>query len=607
MMLSRLLFVPVLFLAAFAALVPSSVNAAGDRVALVIGNDDYPAEGGNLPPLRNCVSDARLIRATLESVGFTVTYLENASLSEMDDTLLRWEKNIPKGGTALVYFAGHGIEYEKRNFLMGCNARFQAASRLSQEAMNAETFAIAMLQGGAAHSFLFLDCCREKPSVEWATRSGRTKGGLEDMKIQGDIIIGFAAQPGDLAQDRPVALGPGISADNGPYAQSLAKWLPSGLKHSDVLQKVREEVHTLTEGEQRTWENGSFLKEFYFAEVRKAEVPGSGTGTGSGPGAGMSDASAEKIRQLEAQIARLTMERTKFAEETQQLETTRAMLKVTKSLAEEAIQDLDRGSVGDSRGFALGGGQAVTMKYVPAGLFTMGSPGDEAGRDQTNDNEDETEVELTRHYWMGETEVTQAQWRVLMGTTVAEQREKGNHNDDEITGTGDEHPVYFVSWEDADEFIRRLNARSDLPAGWKWSLPTEAQWERACRAGTTTAFHFGNIGNSVKANFDGEPGMGFNNEGPYVESTTPVKSYDPNAYGLYDMHGNVYEWCADWLADRVSGGIDPAGPGFGTKKARRGGSWKVYGYYCRSAFRSGDGPDQRRGILGFRLALVPVK
>jgi uncharacterized caspase-like protein len=247
---------PRLFL--LTLLLLTSVSAA-DRVALVIGNNEYPADG-NLQVLRNCVNDARLVRRALETVGFRVTLLENASFSAMDDALLGFEGAIPKGGTAIVYFAGHGIEYEGQNYLLGSNAKLQARSRLGEEALKAETFATAMVLAGAKSSFLFLDCCRDAPTdAQWLTRSASRKAGLAEINVEGDLMVGFAAAPGKAA------LEPAEAGGNSPYATALAKWIPSGLDHLDFFQEVRKEVNTVTDGAQRTWETGSFLDAFYFA------------------------------------------------------------------------------------------------------------------------------------------------------------------------------------------------------------------------------------------------------------------------------------------------------------------------------------------------------
>lgn len=241
----------------------SPALAAAEKVALVIGNNNYPPNGDLVTPLNNCVRDAELVSRTLTQIGFQVTQKTEASRSEMEDALVTFQNSIPKGGTALIYFAGHGIEVEGQSYVLGTNARLKARSMLAEEGLKAETLAQFMIDAGAAASFLFLDCCREAPSTEWLSR-GVKKRGLADTKVDGDIIIGFAAKPGQSAQDAPLVTAAGVTTMNSPYAQALCKWLPQGLKHTDLFHKVRQEVNVLTGGQQRTWENGSFLTEYVF-------------------------------------------------------------------------------------------------------------------------------------------------------------------------------------------------------------------------------------------------------------------------------------------------------------------------------------------------------
>lgn len=250
------------------------------------------------------------------------------------------------------------------------------------------------------------------------------------------------------------------------------------------------------------------------------------------------------------------------------------------------------GKIGDGKSIDIGGGEMLTFRYVPSGRFTMGSPKSEVGR---SDNEDQVAVELTSHYWMGETEVTQGQWQAVMGG-----------NPSYFKGSRD-LPVEQVSWKDAQEFLAKLNAKELLPAGWKWVLPTEAQWERACWGGTTTVFAFGDRLSSMEANFDGKYPYGCAAKGVYLEKTAVVKSYRSNAYGLYDMHGNVWEWCADWYGEVLPGGKDPTGPTTGSDRVIRGGCWRNSSANCRSANRDRFTPGDRICFLGFRLAVVPAE
>jgi formylglycine-generating enzyme required for sulfatase activity len=187
---------------------------------------------------------------------------------------------------------------------------------------------------------------------------------------------------------------------------------------------------------------------------------------------------------------------------------------------------------------------------------------------------------MSKAFWMAKTEVTQAQWRAVMGSNPS------NFN-------GGDLPVENVSWDDAKEFIKKVNDSSVIPEGWKVALPTEAQWEYACRAGDKGSFSGGTI--EQVAWYDGNSGS----------KTHPVGTKKPNAWGLHDMHGNVWEWCADWYGDKLSGGTNPSGPSSGVLRVFRGGSWLLNAAGCRSANRVRYSPDYRINYLGFRPALVP--
>jgi len=192
-------------------------------------------------------------------------------------------------------------------------------------------------------------------------------------------------------------------------------------------------------------------------------------------------------------------------------------------------------------------------------------------------------------YWLGKTELTQGQWEALMGSNPAN-----------LKNAGRDAPVEQVSWDDAMQFCRKLTERERqagrLPEGYEYTLPTEAQWEYACRAGTT-----GDYAGNLDA-------MAWYNQNS-GNTAHPVAQKQPNAWGLYDMHGNVWEWCRDWKADYPGGSVrDPTGPSSGSSRVSRGGSWyaDADAGLCRSAVRLGDGPGLRDFSQGFRFALSSV-
>jgi len=231
-------------------------------------------------------------------------------------------------------------------------------------------------------------------------------------------------------------------------------------------------------------------------------------------------------------------------------------------------------------------GVKQTFRWIQPGTFLMGSPEDEPER--IAERENQHEVTLTRGYWLADTACTQALWQAVMGDNPS--HFKGDRA----------NPVEQVSWDDVQTFLDRL---SELVPGLAAGLPTEAQWENACRAGTTTPFSFGKNITPAQVSYHGKRPYADGKKGEYRARTVPVKSLPPNPWGLYEMHGNVFEWCADLYGDNPEGPqVDPPGPPEGVFRVLRGGSWNGYGRFCRAAYRAGGEPGYRHFTIGFRLA-----
>jgi uncharacterized protein (TIGR02996 family) len=254
---------------------------------------------------------------------------------------------------------------------------------------------------------------------------------------------------------------------------------------------------------------------------------------------------------------------------------------------------------------ALTNSLGMTFTLIPAGKFRMGSPEQEEGRHA--DEGPQHEVEITRPFYLGTYPVTQEEYLRLTGANPSHFAVSGP-GVKAVTGLDTRRfPVERVSWDDAQEFCRRLSALpAEQQAGRTYRLPTEAEWEYACRAGTTTVFHVGNSLSSHLACCDGK--RPYHAEaGPDLERTVPVGSYPPNAWGLSDMHGNVFEWCADWYGSDSywpRPPEDPQGPPDGELRVLRGGSWTDWATDLRCAYRYNNDPDIADRRLGIRVVLV---
>ncbi len=233
----------------------------------------------------------------------------------------------------------------------------------------------------------------------------------------------------------------------------------------------------------------------------------------------------------------------------------------------------------------------ASYAWIPGGGFSMGTPDSEVQRRTAEGPQ--TAVRISQGFWMSRLETTQREWAEVMVPN-------------DSSAVGPDLPVDSVGWDDAVEYCSRLTLREReagrLPSGYVYRLPTEAEWEYACRAGSTNATFFGDSLSSTNANFDGSQPYGSAAVGPNIGRTVRGGQYPPNAWGLHDMHGNVWEWCGDWHPSKLPGGwvTDPVGAGSVRQRALRGGAWHNEGAMCRSGYRYLIGPIFRAFSSGLR-------
>jgi len=491
----------------------STTTSSAPRAALVIGNASYAGDAR----LANPINDARAVRDALKGLGFTVEYLEDGTLREMEASVNKFTRRLSEGSVGMCFYAGHGLQVGGENYLQPIDAGIADEVDVRFKCLSANQLLDKMAHAGSSVNILMLDACRNNPFTRSFRKSRSVGGGgLANMQAPEGTVIAFATAPGKLAADG--------AGDHSPFT---AAWLAEVKRPQPVetlYKRVRQQVHTATRKKQTPFLLSSLVGEFAFVPV---------TGKSPAPAATSSAPFAPRPSAFAG----------------------------TKAGQQK----------GDN---ALG----MKFQWCPPGAFTMGSPKSE---DERRDNENQVRVELSG-FWLGTYEVTQSEWKAVMGTSPS-------------WFSGSKLPVESVNWENALAFCEKLSTSERragrLPADWVYSLPSEAEWEYGCRAGTTTATAFGNSLLSQEANFSGE-------------KTRDVGSYRSNGWGLYDLHGNVYEWCADRYATNLPGGKNPLVKD-GDSQVYRGGSWTSFGGNCRSANRSSNSPDFRVFYLGFRVACVP--
>lgn len=241
-------------------------------------------------------------------------------------------------------------------------------------------------------------------------------------------------------------------------------------------------------------------------------------------------------------------------------------------------EQLESGAAGRKLRMPMVGDVYMDYCYISSGSMALGSTPDNKMRSRDGQR---FEVVFENHFWMARTQVTQKQYQTIM-------------NRQPSVFSGPDHPVENVSWEDAQEFVERLNKRAILPKRWSFSLPSEMQWEYACKAGTQSEYSGGSLD---------EVGWYSSNS---KSKTQPVAFKKPNPWGLHDMHGNVWEWCSDWFTSQFLTETDPGRAFMGIMKVKRGGSWGSGAEECKSSSRRGSSPTEKNSLTGFRTVIIRV-
>jgi formylglycine-generating enzyme required for sulfatase activity len=568
----------------------ASAAVSQHRVALVIGNQAYR----QIRALENPVNDAKLMAATLRALGFDVIERFDQTKEQLEADFVLFRQRLRSGSVALLFYAGHGVQYGGRNYLIGTDmsGRFDEANATQGLLdIGAATQAVAEKSG---LSIIILDACRNPVAALLKNNPKLADGFSEFTNAPAGTFVAYSTSPGKTAND-------GAGYENSFYTASLAanlRMIPSRIEdvfrrtQIEVEQNTREEAEKnpgVVKGTQVPWISSSLKALFYFTpdEVAVSPLP---------PLFPASPLKSELMKTRSLKPVTFNVPR---------VNERGSLLSQLTGKANYFVED--------ARGVAL------EMNEIPGGRFMMGASAAEVGqafneamRDGEIVDEETYEnitTEMPQHavnvkgFFMSSHEITQAQYAAVMGglPNIAPQFR------------GPNFPVVNVTWNEASEFCARLSRLS----GKVYSLPTEAEWEYAARAGTTTPFAFGPTITPQLAVYNSAIPFGLAPRGPLRKAMTGVGEISPaNAFGLYDMHGNVWEWCADYWhtsynsaptdgsaweeQETIADDSDPEGAPDQSRVAR-GGSWVSAATRNRSASRFRFFPTYRAASLGFRV------
>jgi formylglycine-generating enzyme required for sulfatase activity len=597
------------------------------RVALVIGNAAYKSS-----PLKNPVNDARAIASQLRSFGFDVTLKENLKTREIGSTYREFRTKIKPGATALVFYAGHGVQVKGQNYFPAVDAEIDAEEDVPLQSLNLGTLLENMEEAKAAVSLVFLDACRDNP---FARRFRSASRGLAKVEAASGTLIHYATKPGSVAAD-----GDG---KNGTYTEALLAQLSSPLPVELMLKQVTNAVVTKTKGKQEPWVEGSLRGDFYFRSptqttdtVRPSPVVvAPEMSAAQREDAFWADAKAAGNKEaFEAYLETypkgryLSLARANIARLSKDVQVVSAPPVVAPVITPPVTKPIIASPVRLAGAAFKDCDDCPEMVAIPAGRFVMGAaPGEEESEklpeNFRNRSQPQHGVDVMS-FSAGKFEVTRGQYRAFVEATgrssaggcwvwTGSKFEIDQAKDWRNPGYAQEdpHPVACVSWEDAKAYVVWLGQRT----GKAYRLLTEAEWEYAARAGTTTRRFWGDDGDQSCAYANGAdqttkaqvPGWNYltANCNDRYAYTAPVGSYRANAFGLYDMLGNVGEWTEDCWNENYNGAPTDARAwtaGNCSQRVLRGGSWIVNPQVLRAANRGWNSTAFRYIISGFRVA-----
>ncbi len=603
----------IALLAAVLGLAVPGAASAQKRVALVIGNGAYT----DTARLANTTNDAPDMAAALQRLGFEVLQGVNLDKRAMERLIRQFDQSLAGAEIALFFYAGHGMQVSGQNYLVPIDARLAAEGDIDFESLPL-SLVLSRMEREAKTSLVLLDACRDNPLARnlartMGTRAANVGQGLAEVKTGIGTLLSFSTQPGNVALD-----GRGR---NSPYTTALLAEIETpGRDVLTTLAAVRGAVVKATGGKQVPWEHTSLLGPVVLKAVAAPTVPAPPPALAPVPPAQQSAAAEAwplvretrdphnleifiqrfgdtfygdlaKRRLTDVKAAAAEQQRTALLD--QQKRDADASAAKQTTVAEAARQRADAAAAPQPGRVFRDCADCPEMIVVPAGNFMMGSTAAEIAdlmkmypgfKLSFNAEGPQRRVTIAKPFAVGKFEVTFAEWDACAaGSGCAANKKPG----DEGWGRG-KRPVIDVSWEDAQQYTAWLTNKT----GKSYRLLTEAEWEYAARGSTTTRYSFGNELSNAQANID-------------KGKTVDVGQYPANAFGLHDMHGNVWEWVQDCYKDTLvnTPTTGQSAPDVDSCfRVVRGGSWGIVPQLLRSANRSKESTVSRSLNLGLRVA-----
>jgi formylglycine-generating enzyme required for sulfatase activity len=529
-----------------------------NRVALVMGNSAYKSA-----PLKNPTNDAKDMAAKLKGMGFTVIERSNLTVKQIGSTLREFRAKLTPGSVALVYYAGHGLQIKGENYFPTVDAEIAGEEDVPNQSLAMKQIMDVLEDAKTRLNLVFLDACRNNPY----SRSFRSSSdGLSKVVAPSGTLISFATRPGSVAADG--------TGRNGLYTGALLEAMDSrGDQIEQVLKRVVTRVKAGSKNQQEPWMEGSIDGEFCFGNCFATVAL---TAVSDDRALWDSVKDSRDVNELKAYLVQFP--KGVFAG----VASVRinAMEKGVTPQVNPSPQSATRPAVFQPGTVFKDCDDCPEMLVIPAGTFLMGSSTDPFAVFKPSPDEQPQRSVSLPSFALGKFEVTQEQWFSVMGTTPSFLK-------------GRSLPVEQVSWNDAQEFVKKLNQKT----GKQYKLPSEAEWEYAARGGSPSAFSFGDTAIDV-----GRYAWFERNSG---NKTNPVGEKLPNNFGLYDMHGNVSEFTQDCWNNNYSGAPQDGSAwtvGNCSMRVLRGGSWLHPMQGLRSANRGWLSPAVRELHYGFRVA-----